>query len=91
MSERDSGSLLLGPTFLGDGNDPYFGRHGWRGSDWNDLPFQKGMEMKKQIKTPRLPAEMRRAMLRNAAGKHPDKKKIQNKKAARKKVSKSDW
>jgi hypothetical protein len=43
--------------------------------------------MKKQIKTPRLPAEMRQAMLRNAAGKHKDKKKELNRKLARKKVT----
>ena len=39
----------------------------------------------------RLPAEMRRSMLRNAAGKHTDRKKEASRKMARKKVSKSDW
>jgi hypothetical protein len=48
-------------------------------------------QIRKQNRTPRLPAETRRAMLRNAAGKHPDKKKQEAKQIARRKVTAKDW
>jgi hypothetical protein len=41
------------------------------------------MKKKKQIKA-RLSLETRQAMMRNAAGKHPDKKKKANREACRK-------